>query len=165
MFIGAGGTDKGKGYPINNEKVAILNEKGSLSEIGNYLYTLSVLAATGLINGSSADVLTWNIASEFMTGKTITNPCQTSKPGQALSAACYSYLYNQSGCLAKGTYNPNTDVNKTYTQPSALQGARDQAVVSNFYALTKQTADNNGLTNKQREAAYLGCYGVQLLQI
>jgi hypothetical protein len=164
MFLGAGGTVEGLGYPNTAERAAALNSAGggTLIGIGNYLYSQSVLASTGLVNGKVADPISlWNNASKFMTGKAITNPCQTSDRRVAVSDECNQYLYEQSGCLDKGTYNPKKS---GYTKPAAISTTKKPEDISEFYAITKQKADNSALSNRDRAAAYEACYGVTLLQ-
>jgi len=167
LFLSAGGTRDGKGFPNTDATAMILNSQGtgSLSDIGDYLYRKSVLASTGIQDGNKAKMADWDAASQYMVGKSISNPCDTSDRKLGITADCYNYLYNKSGCMERGTYNPNSAINTTYERPDPIKITQKISDVSDFYALTKQTADNPALSNKTREKAFLGCYGVILQQI
>jgi hypothetical protein len=166
MFLSAGGTAKGTGYPkdATTAKVLLVDTKTknprSLVDIGQFLYEQSVLASTGRnIQGMMVSDLQWNDASKFMTGVAVAGPCQT-KPGTALSTACLSSLFKQEGGLAKGTYNP---ANKNVKLPAAIQAAiknGDKNTVQAFFKKEAATARNNALTNAQRAPSFQGMFGV-----
>jgi hypothetical protein len=166
LFLGAGGTLEGKGYPKTDVAAAILNSQGtgSLSDIGYYLYRKSVLASTGTQDGNTVSMADWDAASQFMTGKSIGNPCETSDKKMSISTDCFNFLYNASGCIEKGTYNPNIAKNPTYVKPDPIKTTKNISDVRDFYATTKQTADNPAISNNDRKASFLGCYGVDLKQ-
>ena len=170
LFLGAGGTTSGSGYPKNDGTALTLlvapdGTNRTLSDIADYLYQQSVLASTGLVNGNSVDMQDWNAASQYMTGKTISNPCETSRPGARLSNDCLTYLYQQSGCLPLGTNNP--DPNKQNPIPQQIQTAQqagDKTGALNYYSAAYLLANDNSKHNDVRAPAFLGCYGVTLEQ-
>ena len=181
MFSAVGGTTSGSGYPNTPEKALILNidsngNKRTLEQIGDFLYQKSVLAATGLQDGQSVSIQKWNESSQFMTGKTITNPCQTNRPGTAVSMDCQKYLYSQSKCLDIGTYNPDPskkNCKDSKGQPivctpnptiTAAAAAGNQDAITGFYANAYNQTNDSTLSNSAKYAAILGCKGVSLLQ-
>lgn len=164
IFLSAGGTREGKGFPNTDATAAVLNSEGTLNDIGYYLYRKSVLASTGIQGGNQALMADWDAASQYMTGKSISNPCETSDKKMGITADCFNYLYNKSGCMERGTYNPNIEKNPTYVIPDPIKTTKNIGDVSEFYTLTRQKANNPALSNKTRENAFLGCYGVILQQ-
>jgi len=163
MFLSAGGTQKGKGYPKDATTAKGLlfsasNKPRTLEEIGQYLYETSVVAATGrAANGATVPQLTWNTASEFITGVAITNPCQT-RPGKALSAECLSYIYKQSGCNPNGTLNPSKKGPLPANVATDIKRGNYKAVDA-FYKKIRATANNNTLPAKKRSQEIKWCYG------
>jgi len=169
LFLAAGGTTSGSGYPSDSAKARVLlldqtdGKARSLSNIGQMLYDKSMLASTGLTNGISATLKDWNNASVFLTGTPILNPCQTLIPGTPLSSACLSYLYNKSNCAPEGTFNPE----RKNPLPNELKdpqrkGNADAAAA--YYELIHRTANNDALNNLDRYNAFMGCYGIKLKQ-
>ena len=126
---------------------------------------MSVLASTGTQDSNTTTLADWDAASQFMTGKSIGNPCETSDKKLGISVDCFNYLYNASGCNERGTYNPNIAKNSTYVIPDPIKTTKNISDVRDFYARTKQTADNPALSNARRKDAFLACYGVDLKQI
>ena len=181
MFLSVGGTTSGTGYPNTADKARVLNvddngNNRSLADIGNFLYQKSVLAATGLEDGQSVPIVRWNSWSMFMTGRAITNPCQTTKPGEAVSIECQKYLYSQSKCVPQGTYNPDpTAKNCTNSAGAAIvcppdptvtaaAAAGNQDAITQFYAKAYTQTNDTTLSNSGKAASVLGCTGVNLLQ-
>ena len=170
LFLAAGGTPSGSGYPSDSKKAQALlfdskNKPMTLSQIGQMLYMKNILASTGLVNGVSQTLNDWNDASVFLTGAPILNPCQTLIPGTPLSRDCLSYVYSKSRCTPKGTYNPDSKLNNPI--PEGIQEAQNngnaEAALA-FYSKVYTTANNNGLHNTDRRSAFMGCYGVELKQ-
>jgi len=181
MFIAVGGTTSGSGYPNTDENIRKLNvddfgNNRTLEQIGEFLYQKSVLVATGLEDGQSVTVQRWNSWSQYLTGRTITNPCQTTRPGAPVSVDCQKYLYIQSQCTSLGTYNPDPTVkncknstgadivcppNPTVTSAAA---AGNQNGIINFYATAYAQTNDATLSNQARMAAILGCKGPTVLQ-
>ena len=163
MFLSAGGTQKGKGYPKDATTAKALlfspsKKPRTIDEIGQYLYETSVVAATGrAANGATVPQLTWNTASEFMTGVAITNPCQT-RPGKALSAECLRYIYKQSGCNPNGTLNPSKKGPLPANVATDIKRGNYKAVDA-FYKKIRATANNNTLPAKKRSQEIKWCYG------
>jgi hypothetical protein len=181
MFSAVGGTTSGSGYPNTADKARVLNiddngNNRTLADIGNFLYQKSVLAATGLEDGQSVSIERWNSWSMFMTGRTITNPCQTTRPGAPVSVDCQKYLFTQSRCPTPGTYNPDPTVknctnsagaaivcppNPTVTTAAA---AGNKDAITTFYATAYAQTNDTTLSNSAKAASVLGCTGVNLLQ-
>jgi len=168
LFLASGGTRAGKGYPVDEKtsRVLLFADDGkarTLNGIGQYLYQKSTLAATGLQEGQSVSLATWNEASIFMTNRSITNPCEVQKRGQPISKECLSYLYSQSGCGSKGTYNPD----KNHPVPPAIAAAKasgDIQAARNFYRKALNTVNTSSLSREQRAPAFRGCFGIELLK-
>jgi len=170
LFLASGGTRAGKGYPVDEQtsQPLLYDTKGNartLGQIGQFLYRQSLLASTGLQDGQSVNIVVWDRASVFMTNTPIANECQTRKPGQPLSNECLQYLYKNSGCGTKGTYNP--DPVKGHPVPQGIAAAKkagNQDAAAQFYANALNTVNTPSLPNSQRAPAFLGCYGIELLQ-
>jgi hypothetical protein len=181
MFIAVGGTTSGSGYPNTEENARKLNiddngNKRTLEQIGEFLYQKSVLVATGLEDGQSVPVQRWNSWSQYLTGRTITNPCQTTRPGAPVSVDCQKYLYTQSQCTSLGTYNPDPTLKnckdsagKDIVCPpnpivTSAAAAGNQEGIINFYATAYAQTNDATLSNQARMAAILGCKGPTILQ-
>jgi hypothetical protein len=171
LFLAAGGTTSGLGYPDDSAKAQILlldssdRHARSLTEIGQMLYAKSVLVSTGLVNGISATLQEWNTASVFLTGTPILNPCQTLIPGRPISRACLSHLYKNSKCVPQGTYNPDPALKNPI--PTGLKEAQQKGnleAATKFYESLQTTANNDALHNSERYDAFMGCYGITLKQ-
>jgi len=192
LFLGFGGTAAGSGYPSDATAALQLNQTStgaprSLTDIGTFLTTLAVQAATGMNNGQELSIPDWSAASVFMTGVPITSPCQDQPANGPLSAECLTYLYTNGGasntidkstgptytlgtayasqdacgnlvyCTPDGTLNP--------ASPGGLkagQATGGVAAVQALYDTAHKTANDNTLPNPQRRAAIQQCYGDQL---
>ena len=189
VFRGVGGTTKGTGYPTNTDPTTIqrilIDPNGqprNLGQITDYLGGLAVQAATGLNNGVSLSIPEWNIVSMFMTGKPISNPCETSGNGP-ITSACLNYLYtnpetygntvNQRQslssndfqqslvCRPEGALNPSKPDGLVKGKAAALRGGK--AAVIQMYKDAYQTANNSSLSNSARKQAFKDCYGGKIL--
>jgi hypothetical protein len=190
MFISAGGTTQGKGYPsdANSAKALLYNSNGtarSLDDISTYLYQMNVQASTGLdTQGNQLSLADWNTASLFCTGTAVSNPCEgPNKSGGPLTTECLQYLYTNAGA-ADPTIGPTYSLGPNYasqdsqgnpvyctptgalspTTPEGLkraQAAGGVAAVKALYDTAHTTANNNGLPNAQRQQAMADCYGNQ----
>ncbi len=182
LFVSMGGTVQGTGYPSTQEKARDIMFNGavprSLNEIGQYLYDMNVRAATGRDpTGRSLTVEEWNSASMFATGVAITSPCEVAIRGTGpISDDCLQYLYrNQgSGGSVGATYSLGSQyagANGQYCTPDGrLNPAKSEAAtkaratgtiagVKQLYDNAHRTANNNALTNEQRQEAIRDCYG------
>jgi hypothetical protein len=190
LFLSAGGTAQGKGYPGNMDaaKVLLFDPTGaarSLDDISTYLYQMNVQASTGLdTQGNQLSLADWNTASLFCTGTAVTNPCEgPNKSGGPLTTECLQYLYTNAGA-ADPTIGPTYSLGLNYasqdskgnpvycmptgalspTTPEGLkraQAAGGVAAVKALYDNAHTTANNNGLPNAQRQQAMADCYGNQ----
>jgi hypothetical protein len=191
LFLGFGGTAAGSGYPSDATAALQLNvdpttqKPRSLTDIGAFLTSMAVQAATGMSNGQELSIPDWSAASVFMTGVPITSPCQGQPVNGPLSAECLTYLYTNGGatnptdkstgptytlgtafasqdacgnlvyCTPDGTLNP--------ASPGGLKAATGGiAAVQALYDTAHKTANDNTLPNPQRRAAIQQCYGDQL---
>jgi hypothetical protein len=169
LFLGAGGTQKGTGYPGTPEtaKALLVDEKGAartLSQIGQMLYSRMVTTSTGLKDGESVSIEEWDNTSMFMTGVHKAGPCDT-KAGRPLSTACLISLYKAAGGFPKGKLNPDPAFKNPLTKDVAAAMTKgDKDAVSQIYLNAFKTTQNSSLTNLARQPAFLDAYGVPLLQ-
>lgn len=190
LFLGVGGTAAGSGYPSDATTALQLNvdpttqKPRTLTDIGTFLSSIAVQAATGMNNGQELSIPDWSAASVFMTGVSITSPCQNQPPSGPLTAECLTYLYTNGGannsidkstgptytlgiayatqdacgnavyCTPDGTLNPATTGGL-----KAGQAAGGIAGVQALYNTAHKTANDNTLPNDQRRAAIQQCYG------
>jgi hypothetical protein len=170
LFLAAGGTTSGSGYPTNagTMNTLLVDSTGTnrtLSDIADFLYDKSVLASTGLLKGQSVDIIMWNAASQYMTGRTITSPCDTVRPGTILSYDCLVDLFNKSGCIArappaKGRAYPDRDLSKNPPAIQQAQRAGDKTAALNYYTNLYTVSNDNSKSNNVRRDPQLDCYGV-----
>jgi hypothetical protein len=124
----------------------------------------------------------WNSWSQYLTGRTITDPCQTSAPGQPVSVDCQKYLFNQSGCggnarvPSRGTYDPDPTVKNCKNEKgeaivcppnptvTAAAAAGNKDAIIQFYATAFNQTNDATLSNQAKAASILGCKGITLLQ-
>jgi Extracellular link domain len=191
-WMSLGGTIKGTGYPSTKELADALqkNPDGSPRTIESIMDSLSVImlqAQTGKAeNGQQLSIDDWNKASLFATGKTISSPCDVENADTGpLSQECLSYLYmNQGSNTSVGpTYdlpswsnasNVGQKQRNTYCQPGTSMdpntpeglklgqslGGVDQ--VKAYYNRVNRIANDNSLSNTDRESQVKQCYGVSL---
>jgi hypothetical protein len=112
LFLAAGGTQSGTGFPNTDAKVAALVKNNSLDDTVAYLNNLGSIAQYGVdTNGgmvpfSSSDptVITVQSASQLMLGKTLSNPCDG--PNAATgpqSPECLDFLWRTAGAQSMPT--------------------------------------------------------------
>jgi len=178
LFKSVGGTIKGTLYPKTDADAANLNTKKfnpsngklesvsqqTLEQISSNLYQTSVLASTGMVNGQTVDILVWNAASQFMTGRRVAGACDIVNERQPVSNECRKELY-KAQCLDLGTLNPDTTVNKTYKAPADLPTTK--AALDAYYKNIKKMATSStgqGRINPTIKPFMEQCFGIQLLQ-
>ena len=197
MFLSVGGNQNGTGFPKNATAAKAINydsatgQPRDLPSIGDFLYNMSVRAATGMdIEGNKLSVDDWNTASMFMLGKKVSSPCngQESLPANALNQECLQFIYRNQGAGGDfgSTYtadytlssllgkNPGERGN-TYCQPGApLDPATDSGKaalaklatiqdVKNLYNQTHKTANDNSLSVFDRSSQIKNCYNVSIV--
>jgi hypothetical protein len=187
IFRGMGGTAKGTGYPSESNKRNLLFDTNgnprSLGQIIDYLGSLAVQAATGLNNGISMSIPDWNNASMFMTGKTISNPCETKGGTGPITTECLRFLYTDPAtygsaqqkqsldskdfqkalvCRPEGALNPSNPEGLTRAKAEALRNGKDG--VKALYKSAFETANNTSLSNEERKMALNDCYGAKVLK-
>ena len=122
IFKGVGGTNKGTGYPNKSNINQLLRDPNgtprTLGQITDYLSGLAVQAATGLNNGVSMTLPDWNNVSLFMTGKAITNACDTAGKG-FVTEACISFLYTDPATYGNSV-QPNESLDSQDFQESLV---------------------------------------------
>jgi hypothetical protein len=186
IFKGVGGSIKGTGYPSQANMGDMLRDPQgnakTLGQITDQLSSLAVMAATGLNNGVSMSLPDWNNVSMFMTGKAITNACETSGKG-FVSNECINFLYNDSAtygnsvsqnesldsqdfqellvCRPEGALSPSNPDGLQRAKTAAAKGGKD--AVKQLYRTAFQIANNKSLSNKDRKQALKDCYGANVL--
>ena len=191
-WISLGGTAKGTGYPSTKEKADELqkNADGSPLTIEAIMDNLSVIISQALTgknaNGEQLSIENWNKANMFATGKSVASPCdiEDSETGP-LSKDCLSYLYMNKGSTSSigPTYdlpswnNANSVGQKqrnTYCQPGTSMDPNTDAglklgqslggveKVKAYYNRINRVANDNSLSNSERESEIKQCYGVSL---
>jgi len=181
-WLHLGGTRSGKGFPKDEIALTtILSKYGS--DIDTLTRNLSIemkKAKTGLYNGKSLDISTWNTISMWATGEARDTPCDGSGP---LSKECLSYLYlnkgagkrikstyNTTGANCKIPENSNIQYCKTGTSldPTTEDGFniiknyKTIADVKNIYNLVYESANAPGPINNFKKYAMDLCYGVNV---
>lgn len=189
LFLSAGCTVDGKGYPNTAEKAQALmkDPKGnnlSIGEIANAIYTKSIQAFTGKNNGQDLDIQSWDTVSQFCTGKKLTGPCDAETVSGPYSAQCLSYLWQNgdgttySGgtqiaslgskgqnryCTPDGSLAPIGADGKPNTATILLANSKgDKTAIKNFYNQISLRANDNTLEDSQRQEAIQQCYGVRV---
>jgi hypothetical protein len=186
VFRGMGGTIKGTGYPSESNKRNLLFDTNgnprTLGQITDYLGGLAVQAATGLNNGVSMAIPDWNNVSLFMTGKAITNACETSGKGY-VTTDCLNFLYSDPGtygnsvgqnqslnsqdfqtsliCRPEGALSPSNPEGLMRAKAVAAKGGKE--AVKQLYRNAYITANNTSLSNADRKQGLKDCYGVKVL--
>ena len=187
LFLAAGGTVFGTGYPVNqsktNELLGKLPAKNSIDAVMNFLNAQFDIANTGQdANGRDLDIESVNAASKYILGIEVRSPCDINTVTGPLTNACLQYLYDNKGvgknegqtyqsnfgqfssyCTNKGTASPTKPDGSANTQ--AIQKAKAQGGVravqnyfSNIYTMAN-TAANAANANQVMDA--LGaCYGI-----
>lgn len=103
MFVNAGCTIQGEGYPSNTQRANALmrGSRGELlnvAQIAGKVYEASQTAFSGQQGGKKLTIPEWDQVSRFCTGKRLNNPCDTdNKDAGPLSADCLSYLWQNAG--------------------------------------------------------------------
>ena len=191
-WISMGGTSDGTGYPSTKEKADAIqkNADGSPRTIEAIVDTLSIImlqAQTGKnANGQQLSIADWNTASMFATGKSISSPCDVDDATTGpLSQECLSYLYMNQGVTSHigPTYdlpswttanNVGQDQRNTYCQPGTSmdpttpvglklgQGLGGVEQVKAYYNRINRIANDNSLSNTERQNEINQCYGVSL---
>lgn len=191
-WIQLGGTEEGTGYPSDITKANELqkNSNGSPKDIDTIVNELSVImlrAQTGKdANGKQLSIEDWNSASMYATGKAITSPCDSENSDSGpLSEACLSYLYMNQGVTSRigPTYDmsPNDAASSkgqafrnTFCQPGTSMDPTTPAgfklvqnkgginAVKQYYNQIHRTANDDSLSNTEREDAIQKCYGITL---
>jgi hypothetical protein len=191
MFVSMGGTTEGKGYPSDAQKAnAIMFQNGrplEMNEIANYLYDMNVRASTGKDSqGKSLSIQEWSDASVFITGQTISSPCDTPmKDTGPLSQECLEYLYYNKGAtnsrvgptytIGPGYASRDKDGNAIYCRPEGTANPSrpemfkelskvgyNTSVVKSIFNWINNVANDNTLSNEQRKDAIKKCYGDNL---
>ena len=186
-----GGTEEGTGYPSDATKANGIqkNGDGSPKDIDKIIDELSVImlrAQTGKdATGKQLSIEEWNNASMFATGKSITSPCDIENTESGpLSEACLSYLYMNQGALNRvgptydmspvdvasmtgqpfrNTYcQPGTSMDPTTPSGFKLVENKGISAVKQYYNEIQRTANDDSLSNAEREDAIKKCYGVTL---
>jgi hypothetical protein len=187
-----GGTEEGTGYPRDAIKANGLQKKGDgspkdIDTIVNEISDIMLRAQTGKdATGKKLSIEEWNSASMFATGKSITNPCDAENGESGpLSEACLSYLYMNQGVHSSigPTYDMNPDdvasmteqpFRNTFCQPgtsmdpttpSGLKMVENKGgitAVKKYYNEIQRTANDDSLSNTEREDAINKCYGISL---
>jgi hypothetical protein len=190
MFLGAGGTVQGNGYPGTPAaaKALLYDANGvprTLDDISTFLYQMNVKASTGIdTQGNQLSVADWNTASLFCTGTAVSNPCDgPNKAGGPLTTDCLQYLYTNGGVgdptvgptysLGLSYASQDSNGNAVYCAPNGAlspsnaeglkraQAAGGVSAVKALYNTAHTTANNNALPNAQRAQALQDCYGNQ----
>lgn len=198
LFMGFGGTTSGTGYPSTvqaanaNLNIDPTGKPRSLADIGTFLTSMAVQAATGMDNGQEIPISQWNIASLFMTGQSILGPCDEAVlNNQPVTPQCLNYLYTNGGvqdsrigptyslgpsyasvdlcgnavyCTPDGTLNPATQTGVTAANQAMGSSVGTAAItaVQQLYDTAHKTANNNTLINSARRPALQQCYGTNL---
>lgn len=191
-WISLGGTTKGTGYPSSKEKADALqkNEDGSPRTIESIMDTLSAImlqAQTGKNeNGTQLSIDDWNKASMYATGKSVSSPCDVENAETGpLSQDCLSYLYMNKGSNTHvgPTYDlpswSNANIvgqkqRNTYCQPGTNmdpntpdglklgQSLGGVEQVKSYYNRINRVANDNSLSNSDRQNEINQCYGISL---
>jgi hypothetical protein len=191
-WISLGGTSKGTGYPSTKEKADALqkNEDGSPRTIEAIMDTLSVVMSQALTgkneNGTQLSIDDWNKASMFAIGKSISSPCDVENAETGpLSQDCLTYLYMNKGSTTH--IGPTYDLpswsaanivgqkqRQTYCQPgTSMDPATAEGLklgqslggveqVKAYYNRINRVANDNSLSNSDRQNEINQCYGVSL---
>jgi hypothetical protein len=163
-----------------------------IGEIGGDIYNKSLTAYTGTRqDGTKLSITEWDAISRFCTGRRITSPCDfDNQESGPLSTDCLNYLWTNAGAVTNlpGSPGPTyTNVPSTTSltpqnqiqyctnagtmapiasNTSAIAAARAKggvAAVKAFYDDIHRRANDNGLTDAQRQATIQQCYGVDLI--
>jgi hypothetical protein len=191
-WISMGGTSEGTGYPSTKEKADAIqkNSDGSPRTLEAIIDTLTIVmlqAQTGRnANGQQLSMEDWNTASMFARGKSISSPCDVDDATTGpLSKECLSYLYMNQGASSHigPTYDLPTwttanlagqDQRQTYCQPGTSMDPNTEAGlklgqslggvenVKAYYNRMNRIANDNSLSNSERQDEIQKCYGVTL---
>jgi hypothetical protein len=165
----------------------------AIGEIGGDIYNKSLTAYTGTReDGTKLSITEWDTVSRYCTGRRITSPCDfDNQESGPLSTDCLNYLWTNAGSTTNlpGSPGPTyTNVPRTASlnqqgqlryctnsgsmaptggaASAAVQTARSKggvAAVKAFYDDIHRRANDNSLTDAQRQAAIQQCYGVDLI--
>jgi len=167
MWMAAGGTVDGTGYPSNPAATSKLNfdertgGARSIGDIGDYLYEQNIRAQTGRTSGGSRlSIADWNTSSMYMLGIPRTNPCsgQDDLPISEVSDDCKAYIYANGG--------NGKDFGKTYNaEPkysSGIEFFADAGVANQLgnggmtFCIPGTTADPNTSTGSSQANQFGG---------
>lgn len=165
--------------------------RGEMLDISTIVDNLGVKMAQAItgkyMNGAVMELSDWNDVSMFMTGVPINTPCDgPDRETGPLSKECLSYLYSNKGISSKigATYSSSPSevasmlggqtFPNTYCQPGTAidpntpsglafgQTLGGVEATKQAYNQINRTANDNSITNAQREKAVKDCYGIQL---
>jgi hypothetical protein len=188
-FTSVGGSQSGSGFPSTKEKADALMKDANgnlldINDIVNIIYDKVVQASTGkTTDGIPLTIQQWNEQSMWAFGKRITTPCDVPTPEGTISKDCLSFLYNTQGTgtgigstysLPRRDYATmlNNDIPNTFCRPGApldpstqggferVKNMRNIEEVKGFYDSVYRTANDNKLSNNERNAALNDCYGL-----
>ena len=177
LWMGAGGTQKGKLYPKDAASAAALNKKGSLDETVAALNNGVNIAMYGVdSNGSPQDFATVKAAALNYLGINMTNPCagprETTGPH---SKECLDYLWRTSGNPAQdGVQSDPKSLPYAYCSPNgaiaplnsatnvawANTGGSIQNIRAYYQSLFNRTQDSSNFD--QQAMAMKACYGANV---
>ncbi len=163
LWISAGCTPEGKGYPNNdtNRRALMYDQNGvarSLADLSDYLYNQSAIAYTGRNSGGSMlPIEEWDKISMYFLGKSRKTPCDVEeKDTGPLPQTCLQYIWNELAlCDPEGTLYP-----KSEAAVSMAQKMGGVEKVKQFYKSLYEIANNNNLGDDERKNVIERCYGV-----
>lgn len=186
-FLQAGCTVMGEGYPhdenLANQLRRINGTPQSLGSIAERIYNTSIEAATGIgAGGQKLSLEQWDEKSRWCTGKSITTPCAGYDViNGPLGDECIQYLFENGGAqktegrtytLGQRFESLNTAGRQCTRNGAAapfnqenLEKARrlgGVAEVKRYFNQMQLNAQNNNLSDSQRQEAIRDCYGVNL---
>ena len=186
-FISIGGIQDGQGYPNTTQRMDALQKDANGNPLDLYTITnnLSNTINKGITgkdeNQRKLSIDDWNSASMFALNKSINTPCDSSDDTE-LSQDCLSYLYFNKGISShigptySGKINASSLSNEdsiTYcdsaggmnpANPKGLNMVQGMGIndVKQLYDTIHSRANNNALSNTDRQDAVSKCYGIKL---
>lgn len=186
-FLQAGCTVMGEGYPQNEDSANLLRMVNGVPQaigaVSKRIYDTSLEAATGIgANGQKLTMEQWDQKSRWCTGKAITTPCAGYDPiNGPLGDECIQYLFENGGSMkTEGrTYTLGQNYESLNTagrqctrngaaapfNPDNLQKARAKGGVNEvkkYFNEMQLKAQNNSLSDTERQQAIKDCYGINL---
>lgn len=141
LYMGAGCTEKGTGYPSTDKKARelLVDEFGNtlgLSGIAERLYELAIRAFTGRdSSGKKLALSDWDYASTFCTGISRKTPCDVDNASSGpLPAECIQYLYENRGISSHigATYDKPSITSRFATDEVRPQGCTVEGTISPY---------------------------------